>query len=525
MSYAIPSSNYDEPLLEYAAAQDLIFVPRSKFQWVPFLFPIMLSGISWISGGAPALTDMAFLIFTILCGVYLISEFANFPRRFGIGGLVLWGGVLCWFCQDYFTNWFHRDFNRSPMGADIIAKAAFLHISFVTMMSIGLGIQSGKWAEKILLIVPDPGDDRFYLWVMIALALFGISPYFLFNGPSQPWYSCMAHAMFAGWIGPPEFDVYRTGNLNYSWGAYVAQIMQVGEVSGIVSIVYTILIAPTVLLRLLGACIWTFYALVAFETGRRGNIAFTVLPPIALLFIKYQAKAAAMFRTFSLKAFVICGLLTVGMQAVIQFQGTFRSSGFIGADLSRLSLVTNQGNTMFSEGLLGYALVPEQHSFAYAADFPGEGFIWAVPRTVFDLVVGIIPRALWNSKPVDPLWEWYNEVYAGTGRTGTTISKGLVGSWYFKYGTGGIIEGGLLMGWLMGLAERGLQHSEGKPIHILFSLAFATWIFRTYRDFIFIDLYGLILGGICLYFMIPLMRPLLGQATIEQSGGHSGSQQ
>jgi hypothetical protein len=512
MSYAIPS-HYDEPALDYAVPQqDLIFVPRSKWQWVPFILPIMLTGLSWMQGGEPELTDLGFLIFTILCGIYLISEFMNFPRRFGIGGLILWGGVLCWFCQDYFTQWFHRDFATSPMAPIVIAKAAFLHVTFVTLMSIGLGIDKGLWAEKILLIVPDPGDDRFYLSVMLALAAFGISPYFLFNAPDQPWYSCMFHSMFSGWVGPPHFDVYRTGNLNYSWGAYVAQIMQVGEVSGIVSIVYTILIARGILQRLLGITIWSFYALVAFETGRRGNIAFTVLPPIALLFIKYQARAAAMFKTFSLKAFLVCGLLTVGMQFVIQFQGTFRDSGFSTADLSRLNLVENQGNTMFSEGLLGYALIPDIHPFVYS-DFPGEGFFVAIPKTVFDLFIGIIPRALWHDKPVDSLWEWYNTVYAGTGREGTTISKGLVGSWYFKYGVGGLIEGGILMGWLMGLSERALQHSEGKPIHILFALAFATWIFRTYRDFIFIDLYGLILGAICLYFMIPMMRPLLGGAS------------
>jgi hypothetical protein len=516
MSYAIPS-HYDEPYLEQAAVQqDLVFVPRSKLQWIPFLFPLLLTGISWMGGGTPALTDMGFTVFTILCGAYLIAEFLNFPRRFGIGGLVLWGGVLCWFCQDYFTHWFHRDFQDSPMPAVIIAKAAFLHVCFVMLMSVGLSIDRGIWAEKLLLIVPDPGDDRFYLNVMLALAAFGISPYFLFNGPDQPWYSCMAHAMFAGWIGPPHFDVYRTGNLNYSWGGYVAQIMQVGEVSGIVSIVYTILIAPTLMLRLLGASIWTFYALVAFESGRRGNVAFNVLPPIALLFIKYQAKAAAAFRTFSPKAFLICGALTVGMQFLVQFQGTFRDSGFANANLSQLSLTANQGNTMFSEGLLGYAMIPDVRPFVYSADFPGEGFIVAMPKTVFDLVIGIIPRALWHDKPVDELWEWYNNVYQGTGREGTTISKGLVGSWYFKYGIGGLVEGGILMGWLMGLAERGLQHSEGKPIHILFSLAFATWLFRTYRDFIFIDLYGLILGAICLYFLIPLMRPILGGSTMQQ---------
>jgi hypothetical protein len=510
MSYAIPSYYEDSTAQPLVASPDLIFIPRSRNQWLAFLAPTALCGISWMSGGTPALTDLGFVLFTCICAVYLTVEFLRFPRRFGIGGLVLYGGSLCWFCQDYCTHWLNHDFvNDTRMPAEVIAKAAFLHCWFVMLMSIGLNWNTGKWAVKLLGCLPDPGNRDFYLWVLLALFAFGISPYFIFV--SEPWYMALYHAMFAGWTGGAAFTVYRTGNLNYSWGAYVAQIMQVGSVSGIVAIVYTILIAPSLFTRLLGIAIWGFYTLVAFESGRRGEISFTLLPPIAILFIKYQAQAAAFFRSSSLKAFVVCGLLAVGMQFVIQFQGTFRSSGYATADVSQIQLFANQGNTMFSEGLLGYAIVDgDRVPFFNAPDFPGEGFIVAIPHTVFDFVVGIIPRALWNDKPVDSLWEWYNGVYQGTGREGTTISKGLVGSWYFKYGLGGIIEGGLLMGWLMGLSERALQHSDGKPLNILIALAFATWIFRTYRDFIFIDLYGLILGSICLYFLILTLRPLLG---------------
>ncbi len=72
------------------------------------------------------------------------------------------------------------------------------------------------------------------------------------------------------------------------------------------------------------------------------------------------------------------------------------------------------------------------------------------------------------------------------------------------------------MGWLMGTSERALQHSNGSPIGIMMSLGFATWIFRDFRDFIFIDLYGLVLGAIALTIIVPLMRPLFG-ATSEVS--------
>jgi hypothetical protein len=512
MSYAIPGIYAEQA--EAQVEPDLIFSPRSRNQWIPFLVPLALCGFAWMGGGIPFLCDAGFLIFTILCSIFLASEFFAFPRRFGIGGLVLWGGVLCWFCQDYFTHWFNHDYTDLSLNISslVVCKAAFLHVLFVMLMSISLNwdLAVGRVVEKMLLFVPDPGNEQLYLWIVLLLFCFTLCPYVVFN--AEPWYQCIYHALFAGWTGPPQLVVFRTGNLNYSWGAYVAQIMQVGAVGGIVAIVYSILVARTWFTRFIGFAIWVFNAMLAFETGRRGEISFSLLPPIALLFIKFQFKTARLFKKVSFTSYIICGLLTIVMLYIVQFQGTFRGGegGYGGADLSKLDLVGNQGNTMFSEGLLGYATIGVDVPFFNAPDFPGEGGIVAVPNTLFDFVLGFIPRALWHDKPVDALWAWYNRKYTGIGDgvTGTTIAHGLVGSWYFKYGLLGMIEGALLVGMLMGVSERALQHSDGKPVSILMSLAFATWLFRTYRDFIFIELYGLIFGGIVLVIIVPLLRPV-----------------
>jgi hypothetical protein len=536
MSYAIPGIYEEAPALEYEPVRgDLIFVPRSKNQWIPFLVPLALCAFSWLGGGIPFLTDAGFTIFTLLCLAFVTIEFIRFPRRFGIGGLVLWGGTLCWFCQDYFAHWFNAEFSggiltmkntgegarawSAVMPAWVIAKAAFLHVLFVMAMSLSLNWNIGTWLEKLILIVPNPVDNRFYMMIMLTLFCFSLCPYLVFN--AEPWYLCIYHALFAGWTGPPQLFVFRTGNLNYSWGGYVAQIMQVGEVGGIVAIIYTILIARSWTSRMVGIFIWTFNAMIAFETGRRGEISFSLLPPIAALFIKYQAQAAEAFKKYSKKAYIVCGLLTVCLLWIVQFQGTFRSNqgGYGTADLAQLDLTKSQGNTMFSEGLKAYAQVGETLPYFYSQDFPGEGAILAVPHTVFDFVIGFIPRALWPNKPVDALWAWYNREYtgAGNGVEGTTIAHGLVGSWYFKYGLAGMIEGALLVGWLMGTSERALQHSKGEPIGILMSLGVAVWIFRTYRDFIFIDLYGLILGLITLYIIVRIFNGFLGSAPQQAS--------
>ena len=81
-----------------------------------------------------------------------------------------------------------------------------------------------------------------------------------------------------------------------------------------------------------------------------------------------------------------------------------------------------------------------------------------------------------------------------TGLEGTTISHGLVGSWYFKYGIAGIIEGGLLMGLLYSIAERTLNKGTGRPMVIMISLGLLTWLFRCFRDVTFPELWALLLG-------------------------------
>lgn len=103
MSYAIPAY-YEESTPVAEAPRELIFVPRSNYQFLPMIIPAIFCGISWAGNGIPTLTDIGFVCFTLLSAFYLTLEFVRFPRRFGIGGLVLWGGVLCWFCQDYFST-------------------------------------------------------------------------------------------------------------------------------------------------------------------------------------------------------------------------------------------------------------------------------------------------------------------------------------------------------------------------------------------------------------------------------------
>lgn len=134
--------------------------------------------------------------------------------------------------------------------------------------------------------------------------------------------------------------------------------------------------------------------------------------------------------------------------------------------------------------------------------FPGEGAIRTIPDVVLRFFIHPIPRALWNNKPVDPVWAWYNELVTGEATAGTTVASGLVGWFYMRFGVAGVIEGALLWGWLARRAERGLQYAEGQPLRVMLSLGFLVWMFRCFRDLHFVELYPLVLATIVLWVVL-----------------------
>jgi hypothetical protein len=501
------------------------FRPRSRNQWIAFIAPVLLCGVSWMIGGMYRLNDLGFLILAAACLVFVIGEFIQFPRRFGVGGILLYGGVLVWFCHDYFANWFMQDpaAYATPFSPATVAKASFYYSLFTLCMTIGLRTGGGRWLQRLILSVPEPANENFYFLVMILLAIVGFCPFFIFV--SEPFYMALLHGAFSTWTEQVHWTVGRTGNLNYNWGGCVAQIIQVGQVGGIFATLFAIMISTRIWSKVVAWTIWLYWSFFIYNGGRRGELAFMVLPAIAMLFIKYQAKVALTFRGFSLKAYLVCGFFAFLLLVVVQIEGTFRGLGLVNANLSDIDLVQNQGNTMFTEGLVGYQMIPDTHGF-FGNRFPGEGLIRPLPEQLYWFLIGPIPRALWTTKPVDPLWEWYNKVVTGdvSGRVGTTIAKGLVGSWYFNYGFWGVIEGGLLVGWLMGLTERCLQNSGGRPMGVLMSMGLAVWLFRLYRDFIFIELYAFIVGAVFLAALVYFLRIFGGAISPVPTGATATSQ-
>ncbi len=470
-------------------------LPRSSRLWIPFLIPLGLCGISYVSGGMPFFNDLGFLALTLLCSIFLLMEFFAFPRRMGVGGILVFGGVLTWFCYDYMVNWFGVDPRNLSQG-DLTAtmgKQTFYYCLFVLFMVVGLALPPWRWALRKLTNLPEPATPGVYFLVFMLVACVGFSA-FLFSTDPLP--ITLMKVAFGPWLHTAaNFTVYRTGNYNSSWGAYVAQLMDVGVLSGILGAMYASLIARDPFTASVGWIVWGFWVLEAYGGGRRGHLTFVVLPALAFLYLRYQMRALQAGGKYSLRGFVIVGILGLLLLFVVQIQGRFRNVGLgDDVDVSQVSLSKLEGNSMFSEAVPGFSRVPEMDPF-FSNSFPGEGALRAMPETLYWFILGPIPRAAWNSKPSDPAMIWYNRLVAGTnGMEGTTIAQGLVGHWYFRFGLLGTIEGAMLVGWLMGMTERILQGCNGRPASLLLALTLMSWLFRIYRNFYFIDLYGPLIG-------------------------------
>lgn len=504
------SANTTQPmhLASRRGTDELGYLKRSAYAPVAFVLPTLLAAASWMLDGQGWLTDIAFGLLTATCLVYLVLELYNFPKRFGIGAIILYGGVLVWFSHDYFNHWLGHDFQSANeiFPAVIIAKATFCHCLFILCMSLGLYIPFYKPMVRILHAVPEPNTNAFYLWMLMGLFFMGLLPYLLFT--QESFFVAIWKDMWAMRSGTgARWTVGRTGNVNYNYGAYVSLLVQMGQIGGQLAVFYALLIAKTPIRKIFGWSIWAFWMAMAFGSGTRGEVLFMALPAIALFYLKYQSIAALWMHKFSARAYIFASLFVLMTLFLVQFQSLFRNVGLESSAASKVKIFKLEGNTMFSEGLLGYALIPEQSDHFYN-NVPGEMFIRPIPQTLYWFLVGPIPRALWTSKPIDPVWAWYNFEFTGSDSTykGTTIAQGLVGYWYFRYGISGVIQGGLLLGWLMLIAEKAMQRSAGSPMRLMFSLALATWLFRSFRGVNFNDLYPIIIGGVLLYITIKFIN-------------------
>ncbi|MGD0768946.1 MAG: hypothetical protein ABSB42_12245 [Tepidisphaeraceae bacterium] len=498
---------------------------RSKVLYFFLLIPCMWAGISWMGGGIPFLTDLAFSTLLVMCLILIATEVVAFSRRFGVGGLVLFGGTLVWYVHDYFSNWFQINFqfNFTGFSPEVVAKAAFSTTLFVFFAAMGLLLPPWRRFTNMSLKIPEPANNGVYMFAIIATALVGLIPLAFFTKESLPitlWKAMTAMRTGHG----PEYTTGRTGNLNYSWGGYLAQLQQIGSTGGVLAAFYVLMVPGKGPSKWLATLIWVFSAALGFGGGSRGEFLFAVFPVAVLLFLKYMLIAADRLRKFSPRAILYSGVFMFCTLFVVQIQGNFRNSGLQGVDLFKMQIFKSQGNDMFSEGLLGYKYFGEIFPLA-KNNFPGATFIRPMPDVAFRFAIGWIPRVLWHNKPgIDASAQWLNKMMSGgtaantdtSGQvTGGTMCPGIAGEACNAYGFAGVIEMGLLFGWLCKLTEEMLWVNLRRPLTVMFALGVAGWLFRCFRDLTPQDLYPLLIGMLFIILAIKFIQVFSGGQTAE----------
>jgi hypothetical protein len=347
--------------------------------------------------------------------------------------------------------------------------------------------------------LPEPRSRNVFFFMVLLTQIIGlIIPYAGFT--AEPFFTAIYHALTTDrGATAPLFTVGRSGNANYLWGGYVAQLIQIGGVGGVLAAYCVIFLRQGIIKNIICFAIWALWLFIGFGTGARGEVVFMMLPVVCFLFIRFNVTAHEYIKRFNFLAYATAAVAVIFAVCLVQIEIRFRGVGYEQADLGDVSYTNIQGNHMFSEGLTGFVWIPARHKYFYD-DFPGETILLPIPDFIYYFVLHPIPRALWWHKPIDPANSWYNDVYmGGSGDNGgkvegITISKGLAGSWFFRFGIPGLIEGGLFWGWLMGCTERIVLNSNGKTLPLLAALCMATWIFRCYRDVTFAEFYEFAIG-------------------------------
>jgi hypothetical protein len=262
-----------------------------------------------------------------------------------------------------------------------------------------------------------------------------------------------------------------------------------------------------------------FWTAMSFGTGSRGEFLFNVLPVAGLIYIRYNTIAATYLRRFSVRAWIYAGAFMLITLYFVQVQGSYRSFGFQSSQLGNVQVFQNNGNAMFSEGLLGYQYFPTEFPFA-SDSFLGATFIRPIPDVIVRYSISWIPRVLWHNKPgISAVGQWYNTTVSGGSAAndesgdngaGGSACPSIAGLAYLGYGWPGVIEIGLLFGWLCMVAERCLYANLNKPFAMMFSMGLTTWLMRGFRDLTPHELYPILIGTIVGSICILVLRAFAG---------------
>lgn len=205
--------------------------------------------------------------------------------------------------------------------------------------------------------------------------------------------------------------------------------------------------------------------------GRSGPIIVVVTLFIYWI-VRRPSKSFPLFKISLFSTFVLSLLaFQINYRDTGTLEDGFEKSVFVGTELNReLAFIAShygeQNDFISSNKLITSVLMP-------------------MPDTFLLFVTNPIPRILWEDKPVDKSFGAYNYLRLGsTGfETGSNITPTIPGRYYMKYGLLGVIEAGLLIGFLWGWANLYIRNYSTAPtLLFLIPIFSSALLFAATRD-------------------------------------------
>ncbi|MCR4411186.1 MAG: oligosaccharide repeat unit polymerase [Thermoguttaceae bacterium] len=210
--------------------------------------------------------------------------------------------------------------------------------------------------------------------------------------------------------------------------------------------------------------------------GGRTRFAWAVLP--VALFCGVRA-----VETHNGKYLKLTMVAVVFTATVWGAQLQYRLQGWADVGEDGLDLRSGLQNDLAAELAFIAENYPHREPF-YGGDGAFERALRPIPDLLLLFATSPIPRRLWPGKPIDASWADLN--YLRTGADGlestTNITATVMGRAYVNYGWFGVVEIGLLMGFLCRAVDRWLERSRGKPFHTLLGCCAGYYLFISARD-------------------------------------------
>ena len=115
-----------------------------------------------------------------------------------------------------------------------------------------------------------------------------------------------------------------------------------------------------------------------------------------------------------------------------------------------------------------------------------KSILYPIPETLILLITNPIPRILWKNKPFDKSFGDYNQLRLGTTGylTGSNITPTIPGRYYLKYGLIGVLEIGLLIGFLWSYINNKIYlNLNQKGLLLLIPISLSITFFVSARDY------------------------------------------